>query len=789
MGLSGSDKAYRQARSNLARSGATRAGYFAPNVGVLIGGTNIADRTASITIEELSIEERAGDEPDHLSCTLRGPLAERPLVGERMIVFIGADQPELRLFSGVMTTVRQTQTRAAGSYSTWVIDAVDLQFYLDRRTVTAAYVDVSATDVARDILRLERGPDAPIWSDRYITRGLPKISVDFVNARASDALRTVADLVGGTVFWDESFNIHLFTSEPTAPSPAALTDTATHFWDLVTTTVYDQLRTRVIVEGQRTTALLSTPTETITLTANTSAPVDYLVVGGGGGGGPLLGGGGGGGGVLTGSETISSGSYAVVVGAGGAAATNGNASSWNQHVALGGGRGASTSVAGGSGGSGGGGAAGQAAGAGTTGQGTSGGGGFAGGAGAGGGGGGADAPGAAASAGTIGGNGGAGRRSDIDGTGRYFGGGGGGNGSASSGNGGIGGGGKGGAGGNPGVPGTVNTGGGGGGGGTHAGGSGKVVIRYATGTLSATGGTITTSGGYTVHTFTSDGTFTVSTLALVSPPPIVEDMPVADASRLDPAGGLVRIGTHLVTYSSLIGPLATGQNAPGSVLSSDVAANATSMTVDDSSVFTGSFGWVKAGDQLIRYGSKSGSNLQGIPALGYGAIQSALSAGTAVTSLGAIQFTGRTFNPPIDEQTPVIQRVVVNDTPLQDEASARTGQTGIYEYVIDAPESSVDACYDRAASEFRAGGREVVAIEYTTRDWATRAGRMVDVNLTGQMGVTGRFRIQQVSFAFADRGNDRIPSSRSFPIRRVTAAPVMPRTLIEVTASGEDSLP
>jgi mucin-19 len=39
------------------------------------------------------------------------------------------------------------------------------------------------------------------------------------------------------------------------------------------------------------------------------------------------------------------------------------------------------------------------------------------------------------------------------------------------------------------------------------GGSGSVVIRYL-GSQVATGGTITSSGGYTVHTFTTDGTFT-----------------------------------------------------------------------------------------------------------------------------------------------------------------------------------------------------------------------------------------------------------------------------------------
>jgi hypothetical protein len=47
-----------------------------------------------------------------------------------------------------------------------------------------------------------------------------------------------------------------------------------------------------------------------------------------------------------------------------------------------------------------------------------------------------------------------------------------------------------------------NTGGNGG-----SGGSGIVIIRYL-GDQRATGGTITSSGGYTIHTFTSSGTFT-----------------------------------------------------------------------------------------------------------------------------------------------------------------------------------------------------------------------------------------------------------------------------------------
>lgn len=62
--------------------------------------------------------------------------------------------------------------------------------------------------------------------------------------------------------------------------------------------------------------------------------------------------------------------------------------------------------------------------------------------------------------------------------------------------------------------GTANRGGGGGGGAGawfvgagKPGGSGVALFRYLTGTAIATGGTITTVGEYTLHTFTSSGTF------------------------------------------------------------------------------------------------------------------------------------------------------------------------------------------------------------------------------------------------------------------------------------------
>jgi hypothetical protein len=102
------------------------------------------------------------------------------------------------------------------------------------------------------------------------------------------------------------------------------------------------------------------------------------------------------------------------------------------------------------------------------------------------------------------------------------GGGGGGNWDGGSGTPGAGGAGGGGAGSGPGGGGNAggtNTGGGAGapggnnGGSTtgQSGGSGIAIIRYL-GSTKATGGSITSSGGYTYHTFTSGGTFTVTSL-------------------------------------------------------------------------------------------------------------------------------------------------------------------------------------------------------------------------------------------------------------------------------------
>lgn len=259
--------------------------------------------------------------------------------------------------------------------------------------------------------------------------------------------------------------------------------------------------------------------------------IEILLVGGGGGssgGNAEPSGGGGAGGMIIGSHRVGVGqTLVIVVGTGGTGTTglnipsSGTASTISVglttlYTASGGGRGGvGDGGAGASGGSGGGGSGwnGGGGGSGTTGQGSSGGAGSTLLAGYPSGGGGGKTSAGVAAATNKGGNGGSGMEWPPS-SGTYYAGGGGGGvvGTGTKGTGGIGGGGDGciSTANSPGSNGTANTGGGGGaanGSGKGGnGGAGICVIRYIGGTRGS-GGTITSSGGYTYHTFTSSGTF------------------------------------------------------------------------------------------------------------------------------------------------------------------------------------------------------------------------------------------------------------------------------------------
>jgi|GEM_PF-179849 len=288
---------------------------------------------------------------------------------------------------------------------------------------------------------------------------------------------------------------------------------------------------RVCINNTAKTYTLTSAGSCDYLTQVESLQVEVLIVAGGGAGGTTSStvasgdgaGGGGAGGVITKSinNIATNQPYSVIVGAGGVNSSGGNSSAFGE-TAIGGGRGGDPlNINVSDGGSGGGAGSrcvpsNRTSGFPTLGQGYPGGHCTSSSAQGGSGGGGAGSAGTNAVSGGAGVSGGNGVTSSITGDMVYYAGGGGGgrgNSSGISGTGGLGGGGNGSNGTIIAIPGVDNTGSGGGGGGSSTiattragarGGSGIVVVRYE-GPQKATGGTVTSKNGYTIHQFTNVG--------------------------------------------------------------------------------------------------------------------------------------------------------------------------------------------------------------------------------------------------------------------------------------------
>ena len=327
------------------------------------------------------------------------------------------------------------------------------------------------------------------------------------------------------------------------------------------------------------------------------ATVKALVVAGGGGGGGVTdssqGGGGGSGGYIYNSAfTITPGTFSVTVGGGGAINTNGQDSVFSSLTAVGGGEGGSSRENGGNGGSGGG-AGGlsygsTSGGTATSGQGNNGGSVSSGGGQyAGAGGGGSGSVGSNPSTALNGANGGSGTLNPITGSG-YLCGGGGGGGVNVGGNGGSSVGGKGSSyyDGNA-TSGATNTGSGGGGGyyNPGIGGSGIVQIAYKSDGsdgigVASTGGTVTTVGLYTVHTFTSSGTFVAN-----APTPVATTQAVSsiDITTAIGNGDITSDGGYVVTergicWGTSADPTIAGSKATSAGTTGAFTASMTGLT-------------------------------------------------------------------------------------------------------------------------------------------------------------------------------------------------------------------
>jgi hypothetical protein len=267
MGITGSQLAPTQNRAGIGRAGATRAGYYRPNLIIKINGT---DRVRFIELATLEIEDRSNHEPSLCRCLVREGVTITP--GLSFVVAMGYDALGTRLFTGSIRSVTRVQP-VTGQAITYEVTAVDHVALLDRRLVTAAYTGESATDIAIDLIATYTTGG---FTANRVEPDLPTIDyVEFINERPSVCLTTLvkliqADLPNATWVIDEAKDLNLpATDEYYNPDPPALTSSATHFWDLLVTPDLSQVRTRIIAEGRSQKVMIDVPA------GETSIPIEY----------------------------------------------------------------------------------------------------------------------------------------------------------------------------------------------------------------------------------------------------------------------------------------------------------------------------------------------------------------------------------------------------------------------------------------------------------------------------------------------------------------------------------
>lgn len=264
MALAGADKAYRQARSGIARSGASRSNAIWPLYGVItVGGV---DLTSAIAAGSLRVTLALNEQPDTASFDLHltDPNVQALTVPTAEVVIALGGATENPIFGGRILTTQTTKRHGAVPSLRSVMVADYLQVVDSQYLITYEWPAQSATVTILDLVaRFVNTPGALHLTTSAVAANLPnhqKVSV--ISERFSTVLRrlTTSFPGGGGFYVDPLKGLHVWAgaSEPGMTNPQPLTLANPTFKAFAETWDNSQQRDAAIVEGLRTTAPLGT---------------------------------------------------------------------------------------------------------------------------------------------------------------------------------------------------------------------------------------------------------------------------------------------------------------------------------------------------------------------------------------------------------------------------------------------------------------------------------------------------------------------------------------------------
>jgi len=266
--------AYLWARSGIARSATTRSNYVSirtsidwivrDSAGNIISTTDIS---GIILHDSLRITQALNDEPDTCSFTLKPQAAPAaiPAVGQEIRIAWTPGGPPL--FHGYIVTA-QSDWRLQNQQPPWVaIQCQDPMWRFDARIVTyrfpAQSVSASIAFLVKWFCNVSPVTASPLdFSTAFVQPGMASIpAFDVVNQRPSTVMRTLIASVGGG-FYLEGLELHAWAnslSEPNQTNPQPLTVGLKTLHAFRRTEDATQVRRAVLVEGRRTSTLISLP--------------------------------------------------------------------------------------------------------------------------------------------------------------------------------------------------------------------------------------------------------------------------------------------------------------------------------------------------------------------------------------------------------------------------------------------------------------------------------------------------------------------------------------------------
>ena len=244
MALTGSQKAYRYALSNVARSGATRSGYVGGLVFVSVGGL-----PQHVQIDSLEIVDELNETPNTCRFRIIGPTTVT--TGLEVIITLGSMNGQ-RLFAGHVLDVQQSYWAKPVNVRTDV-QAVDYTWQFGFPKVTKKYAGLSATAIVQDLIATYAAANG--FTGANVAAGLPTIpEITFTNEDLGEALSRTANRIGAYWYVDYFRDVHFFFTD-TAQVPSALVPTHPSLANVTRESDRSQALTRVYVEGRGSTLL------------------------------------------------------------------------------------------------------------------------------------------------------------------------------------------------------------------------------------------------------------------------------------------------------------------------------------------------------------------------------------------------------------------------------------------------------------------------------------------------------------------------------------------------------